>query len=803
MSRMVVEQFAKESRGSPGGPAPRASGEGVALRELRSTIDGQERLIARLRNEVTRAQAAAKQAISTASLSKSRGRTSPTGRSSASMASRGRSSPKGASSPTTRQQQALARLLSSQRYPRLASVSRPRDVQRRIKISRGLQIQGKGSSTVQGRVGDARRSVKTSPGGTRNRGAFNFVRSSSPTASEPLTTSTRPGPGAIPLSTAYELAAENQALRQRVRVLSAQLHEAHLESRKIRPGTSIYPARPRGARATTSPSGKSRGGGAALPSVTDMMTRGLKSRGSPKTSSKLGLPGAEWVDGELDMLKKRSPERRAATAGSPVRRAASPAKSPPESSTTIGSNAETGSPPRYSNAAEDSRVTLRKMSNAMKSLAFIQSLKEEAESVINVAVRLTGASFVIVYEYCDDEKLRSILSNITDKGQTLCVDVGAGLIGAVAKKRRLENIMDMRRETRYPLSKAILGREIRSMLVVPVVDQQNKIKAVVQLMNKTDRRTGQNLAFSQSDVVLSRFYGNLLSNALSQEHLRARVKLQEFKTSDLFANVKRLFTGGELGVFLTNVIEKTRRLFDAKYALLFRVDKKARELVLVAKNSDNVIYVPQGYADAKNYKGVQSQRVPLSAKSLATLCVKTREKINIKNAREDPRFNTQADEYLAEGKFQLAIWGTQCVLVTPITDNSVATSEANQPSDQDAGDSDGGTGADPEIVGVHIIARTNPRPFTEDEENDIRVYLELMSVCLNRLSGGAAESKDKEDKDVGNIKDLVKQLSTLEEGSTLPDLSPMRDELDKIQKTKMAYNKILDKAYNDLKAKVS
>jgi len=413
-------------------------------------------------------------------------------------------------------------------------------------------------------------------------------------------------------------------------------------------------------------------------------------------------------------------------------------------------------------------IKLHKMILSLRKILTLEvNAKQIWEDVLTLAGRLLGAKHVVLYEFDDeDDKFSAIASN-SQLRTRYSFSMGEGPVGSSAEKKLICNIYDLRKDPRFPKSRTFASMPVRAMLCIPVTSTifpEQGTMYVLQFIEKANTIGPNN--FSEEDEVIGEIISSYITSVREQLYLRQRIRDQQSKTTGFFDSVEKLFAGDELVQAALNIVKKTRTLFDASYSLLFRVDKEAKELVLIAQSSDEPLFIPQGYANRRQYKGMTSQRVPLSTSSLATMAALSETQINVKDSKTDSRFNVQADEYLAASKYQLGQWGTGAVLVTPIMDTKDTQN----------------------ICGVHILARTRRKPFTKADEIEIKGFLDLMAICINRICM-TEDGSSGVDENVMSLKDL---LDNFPKEERLPELAPLAEQVQKLQQIKSDYHNLLD-----------
>jgi len=376
----------------------------------------------------------------------------------------------------------------------------------------------------------------------------------------------------------------------------------------------------------------------------------------------------------------------------------------------------------------------------------------------------------VLYEFDEDtERFNAVAGNMPFKTK-ISFKEGEGPVGFCADSKKVLNINDIRRDERFAKNRTFMGIAVRACLCVPyVAASTGRVMNILQIVDRVKGSGGEGTYyFTRENEMVAQSLAWVMGGMRERTFLLKSVDSHEAKTTGFFTSVKKLFGSSELHTAALNIITKTRTLFDAAYALLFRIDRQEHELILVAQSSEQVLFIPQGYAKAKDYKGMTSERVPLHTKSLATTCAKTVRTINVKDARNDNRFNIQADEYLAEGKYQLGSWGTGAVLVTPVMD----TKNRN------------------EIRGVHVLGRTKKKPFSRSDEAELQGFLDMMAICINRVTATEGDSRGV-GKNVSHMKQLIDEYP---EANRLPEMKHMMETVVKMSQVNDKTMRLLDPA---------
>uniref|UniRef100_A0A7S2S2T4 GAF domain-containing protein n=1 Tax=Mucochytrium quahogii TaxID=96639 RepID=A0A7S2S2T4_9STRA len=259
------------------------------------------------------------------------------------------------------------------------------------------------------------------------------------------------------------------------------------------------------------------------------------------------------------------------------------------------------------------------------------------------------------------------------------------------------------------------GYESVSVLCTPIYDAKYEPVAVLQAVNKMkpsesvelsetsgtslgarlfkrraaadkaskDGESSRFIPFTREDEVLmdhlSLQLGIILRNQLLKE-VSERAHKQVVSLVDI---VRSLHSNMGINSLMFTITERTPSLVDAEVCTLFVVDRKHKELW--------------------SLQGVMEIRVPMS-KGLVGYTATTGETLNILDAHQDDRFNT---EYDIKTGFR-----TKSVLVMPIR---------NKPTD----------GSEAEVIGVlQVINKLHQHRFSEEDQDILSSFLDIVGGLL-------------------------------------------------------------------------
>jgi len=172
-----------------------------------------------------------------------------------------------------------------------------------------------------------------------------------------------------------------------------------------------------------------------------------------------------------------------------------------------------------------SRERIRRLEAVVEASLMVNStldLQELAEHIVDIACRLIdaerGSLFLVDPE---SATLKSMVAQGLSSG-SLNLDFGEGIVGAVAASGEAEILEDPYQDPRFdPRVDRATGFCTRSLLTVPVRNRENRLAAVLQLLN---HRGG---GFSREDVEFLAELGVSFAIALTTARLHAKTVARE------------------------------------------------------------------------------------------------------------------------------------------------------------------------------------------------------------------------------------------------------------------------------------
>ncbi|MBV9146029.1 MAG: GAF domain-containing protein [Acidobacteria bacterium] len=256
------------------------------------------------------------------------------------------------------------------------------------------------------------------------------------------------------------------------------------------------------------------------------------------------------------------------------------------------------------------------------------------------------------------------------------IPIGAGIAGQVAVTGSIINIPDAYSDSRFnrEVDKRT-GYTTRSILCMPMKDATGRIIGVFQLLNKA------NGAFTAEDEHLLQAFAAqaaiAVKNAMLNEEIRKRMEVSE----TLLKVMKSVASELHIDELLKKIVNSTSEVMNAERATLFLLDPKTGDLW------------------SKVAQGLESMeiRVPIGV-GIAGHVALTGETINIEDAYQDPRFNSEIDKRSG--------FRTRSILCMPLRN------DAN------------------EIAGVMQVLNKVGGVFTEEDERLLNALGSQISISL-------------------------------------------------------------------------
>ncbi|PRP82547.1 GAF and PAS/PAC sensor-containing adenylate/guanylate cyclase [Planoprotostelium fungivorum] len=223
------------------------------------------------------------------------------------------------------------------------------------------------------------------------------------------------------------------------------------------------------------------------------------------------------------------------------------------------------------------------------------------------------------------------------KGKTtgdLRIPIGRGIAGLVAHTGEAVNIANAYTSPAfYP---EITGYHTKSVLCMPVKDENNKLVAVLEALNKHGG------AFGEEDEQIMKILCAQTAITLRNSQMYQSSVTSQQKISVLLEVAGQLASELETNALIQTIMDKAKQLLDADRCTMFLVDREHNELI-------------SSLADGTT----EQLRIPLTT-GIAGHVATTGDTLNIPDAYNDTRFNREVD--LRTG------YRTRTILCMPIRD---------------------------------------------------------------------------------------------------------------------------------------
>ena len=275
-------------------------------------------------------------------------------------------------------------------------------------------------------------------------------------------------------------------------------------------------------------------------------------------------------------------------------------------------------------------ITLLTFTTSISSELDLDKSSEKVSQQVCEILNADRASLYLIEE--GKNMLVSKSTALTNQGKAqatgeIRVPMGVGIAGYVAMTGETKNVYDTAHE---PLFFAEVDKEsgyhTKTILCMPVMDDEGRVVAVVEAMNK--RKQGGNNgieAFDGEDERVMRTLAHHAGLSLRNSQLYRSSLLQQHRIQVLLEVASQLASELETTSLITQIMTKARDLLDADRCTLFLLDKERGELW------------------SKVAEGSKEIRVPVT-KGIAGHVVTTGEILNIKDAYQDTRFNPEIDK---------------------------------------------------------------------------------------------------------------------------------------------------------------
>ena len=298
----------------------------------------------------------------------------------------------------------------------------------------------------------------------------------------------------------------------------------------------------------------------------------------------------------------------------------------------------------YRKKLSELKVALRAQDRLAALLQTAESLSRETNIDTLVSTILMNACHLIGADraslFVIDESRTHLISKVAH-GTTkpLLLPIDQGIAGHVATTGEVINIPDVYEDPRFNanVDKAT-GYRTKSLMTIPVHDQQGNIIAVAQLMNKLNGE-----AFTDSDVELTKAMSVFTGIALANSSVIEGSILSTQRVHALLETSFLLMSGESLSSVLHHIMSVSRDLVQADRCALFMISadkEKIKSTVLAGE--ENQIIIKRG----KGVVGYVAQHNKL---------------VNIPDAYKDKRFHSGVDQ--ATG------YRTRSILAAPVVDN--------------------------------------------------------------------------------------------------------------------------------------
>ncbi|MCH7915362.1 MAG: GAF domain-containing protein [Deltaproteobacteria bacterium] len=301
-----------------------------------------------------------------------------------------------------------------------------------------------------------------------------------------------------------------------------------------------------------------------------------------------------------------------------------------------------------------------------------------------------------------------------------------GISGHVVTTGETLNIADAYKDPRFNQEvDQKTGFRTRTILCMPVKDEQGKIIGCIQVLNKKGD------GFTREDEELLQALGTQAAIALENVRLTEQLT-KRFERTEVLLDMMHSFTSQlERDRLLPVIMEKITIAMKANRSTLFLVDRKTNELFSRVVQGENISEI----------------RFPKNL-GISGHVVTTGETLNIADAYKDPRFNQEVDQKTG--------FRTRTILCMPITN------------------------AAGEIIGVVQVLNKKDSVFTSEDEELLRALTTQAAVALDN-SNLFEEVLDIKNYNESILRDMATGVLTLDEEGKISTVNPAAERIFAIQ----------------------
>eukprot|EP00948_MAST-09A_sp_MAST-9A-sp1_P002839 g2839.t1 len=334
-----------------------------------------------------------------------------------------------------------------------------------------------------------------------------------------------------------------------------------------------------------------------------------------------------------------------------------------------------GPRPREDSVANCTKTHLLKVLDCIRKVNQCKKLDDAIEMIIDEICSILECDRATLFMV--DLSSSSLVVRVGKGAKNIRIPLTSGIAGSVYETGKHLNIPDAYKHPKFNKSvDAKTGYKTKSILCQPVRDSNNKIVAVLQVVNKLKLPI-----FTSEDELLLDHLSGQIGVILRNCQFYDDAILQKQKTEALLDICKSLHSGMGSNSLMFTITQRTPALVDADRCTLYIVDNRHDEL-----------WSMHGAVEVRIPKNVGLAGAVLTEKSI----------INIADAYDDERFDQEYDKKSG--------YRTKAVLCAPIH------------------------GSKGDIIGVlQLINKKHENyVFTEEDIDYIRAFIDIAGGILER-----------------------------------------------------------------------
>ena len=273
------------------------------------------------------------------------------------------------------------------------------------------------------------------------------------------------------------------------------------------------------------------------------------------------------------------------------------------------------------NRANLENTAVTRLSNIVDGILNKKDLNNILHEAADTIQELSNAERCYIFEYNKlDEKFEAIIANGT-KDIELVLSKGKNIVSKTYETKEIYNIPEAYESPDFDNFIDIQSQfKTKSLLSIPVFNNQNEVLAVLQVLNKKDRKP-----FSTIDLKFVRMFSTIFGLILDNKKLHEFSEAAKIGLDSYAKATADLASTGSTKKILTDLLLNAKDAIGAEHCSMFIIDNVVEVLTTYITDNDKM-----------------PTTIPLSH-GIAASTIKPKTGVIVNDAYHDPRFNKMID----------------------------------------------------------------------------------------------------------------------------------------------------------------